>query len=193
LFQSYYTDYQAEFIQTIQNLDFKTIELIYQKIELAREEGKQVFVIGNGGSAASASHWVCDFGKGINVDRSKRLRILSLTDNQAFITALGNDVSYNDIFVEQLKNYLNPGDTVIGLSVSGASENVVRAFQYANDHGATVLSIIGNKKGIMKDYSDISLIIPSSNYGVVEDVHMYINHVISQYMRENNELEAKQN
>jgi len=155
------------------------------KIQLKKNQ--QIFVLGNGGSASSASHWACDFGKGVNVDGVKRLKILSLTDQIPLMTAYGNDINYSDIFVEQLKNLLNPEDIVIGLSVSGNSENVVRAFQYAKDLGAQVISLVGEKEGRMKGLSDISLVIPSNDYGVVEDVHMYVNHVISQFLKKENE------
>ncbi|MBS4205196.1 SIS domain-containing protein [Lederbergia citrea] len=190
MFQSYFTEYRSEFIKALQTLDFTVIEQIFESIKSTRENNQQIFVIGNGGSAASASHWACDFGKGVNVEGVERFRILSLTDNLPFISALGNDMSYGDIFVEQLKNYLKPGDVVIGLSVSGNSENVVRAFQYAKKTGAKVISLVGEKEGRMKELSDISLVIPSSDYGIVEDVHMYVNHVISQYIKKENELKG---
>ncbi|MBS4195184.1 SIS domain-containing protein [Lederbergia citri] len=186
MFRSYYIEYQSEWLRVIQQLDVSIIEKIYKTIKNSTEKNHQIFVLGNGGSAASASHWACDFGKGVNVDGVKRIRIFSLTDQIPLMTAYGNDMSYADIFVEQLKNVLNPGDIVIGLSVSGDSENVVRAFQYARDSGATIISLIGEKAGRMKGLSDISLVIPSSDYGVVEDAHMYVNHVISQYMRKEN-------
>ncbi|MBS4200132.1 SIS domain-containing protein [Bacillus sp. FJAT-49732] len=190
MFRSYYIEYQAEWLNVIQQLDINVIEKIYEKIKNSTENNQQIFVMGNGGSAASASHWACDLGKGVNVNGVKRLRIFSLTDQVPLMTAYGNDMSYSDIFVEQLKNFLNPGDIVIGLSVSGNSENVVRAFQYAKDSGAQVISLVGEKGGRMKVLSDISLVIPSSDYGVVEDVHMYVNHVISQYLRKENEREG---
>ncbi|MBS4220891.1 SIS domain-containing protein [Bacillus sp. FJAT-49711] len=187
LFRAYYSEYQSEWLKVMYQLDIHIIEEIYESIKKSTENNQQIFVLGNGGSAASASHWACDFGKGINVDGVKRLRIFSLTDQVPLITAYGNDMSYADIFVEQLKNILNRGDIVIGLSVSGDSENVIRAFQYAKDTGAQVISLVGEKEGRMKNLSDISLVIPSSDYGIVEDVHMYVNHVISQYMRKENE------
>ncbi|WP_223591745.1 SIS domain-containing protein [Neobacillus bataviensis] len=184
MFASYYYHYKKEFLETIDSLDLDVICKIYETMEEARKNRKQIFLIGNGGSASSASHWACDFVKGVNVGNSIRYKLIALTDNISLITAYGNDVEYEEIFVEQLKNFLNPGDVVIGLSVSGASENIVRAFRYAKDNGAVVISLIGSREGRMKDFSDLSLIISSSNYGVVEDVHMYVNHVISQYIKQ---------
>lgn len=187
MLKPFYDQYQKEFIETLQSLDIGMIEAIGDKIEAARSGNNQVFLIGNGGSAASASHWACDFGKGINVDGKKRLRIVSLADNHSLMSAIGNDYGYENIFLEQLKNLLSPGDLVIGLSVSGDSENVVRAFRYARQNQATVISLIGKKMGRMRQCSDLSLVIPSENYGIVEDIHMYVNHVISQYMKRQNE------
>ncbi|MCR2823162.1 SIS domain-containing protein [Lederbergia panacisoli] len=187
MFRTYYSEYQSEWLRVINELNVDVIERIYERIKNSTKNNQQIFVLGNGGSAASASHWACDFGKGVNVDGVKRLRIFSLTDQVPLMTAYGNDIHYADIFVEQLKNLLNPGDIVIGLSVSGNSENVIRAFQYAKDTGAQVISLVGEKEGRMKGLSDIALVIPSSDYGIVEDVHMYVNHVISQYIRKENE------
>jgi D-sedoheptulose 7-phosphate isomerase len=190
MFQSFFKQYQSQFVETLQSLDEGTVTAICEKIEDARLNEKQVFVLGNGGSASSSSHWACDFGKGINVDRQKRLKIVSLSDPGAVISALGNDIGFADIFVEQLKNLLMPGDLVIGLSVSGDSENIVRAFRYANATGATVISLVGQNEGRMKEHSDLPLVIPSYNYGIVEDIHMFVNHVISQYIRMKNENTA---
>ncbi len=190
MFETYYKQYSAQFAETIRQLDFQVVNRIMEELEQARRDDRQVFVIGNGGSASSASHWACDFGKGVNVEGIKRFRISSLTDNMAWITALGNDISYADIFVEPLRNALRPGDVVVGLSVSGNSENVVRAFQYAKEQGATVIALVGAKEGRMKQLADIALVIPSGDYGIVEDTHMFVNHVISQYLRSRYEQEA---
>jgi D-sedoheptulose 7-phosphate isomerase len=186
MFREYYDDYKKQFLDTIERLDYNIIERVLTIIEDARAQGRQVFVMGNGGSASSASHWACDFGKGINTDRSVRLRIASLTDNTAWLTALGNDLAYADIFAEQLKNVLNAGDVVIGLSVSGDSDNVVNAFRYARERGAAVIALVGAKRGRMAELADLALIIPSEDYGIVEDVHMFVNHVISQHIKQLN-------
>lgn len=191
MFKRYYREYLTQYIDTVQSLDFSIVERILSELDNARRDNRQVFIAGNGGSAASASHWACDFGKGVNVDGTKRFRVISLTDNLAWITALGNDISFGDIFVEQLKNTLREGDVIVGLSVSGNSENVVRAFQYAKDNGATVIALVGAKKGRMEALADISLVIPSEDYGIVEDAHMFVNHVISQHLKQVNLLEAE--
>lgn len=183
MFKEYIENYKKELMDTFNAMDEDILEQIYMSIEIARKGGKQVFVLGNGGSAAAASHWVCDFGKGINVKDSKRLKIYSLMDNMSISSALGNDISYEDVFVEQLNNYLDQGDVVIGLSVSGSSRNLVKALEFARMRNAVTISIIGDYDGIMKKYSDITLLIPSKNYGIVEDIHMSIDHMISQYIK----------
>jgi D-sedoheptulose 7-phosphate isomerase len=191
MFEQYYRHYSSDFINTIQSLNFSVVNRIMQELERARHTDSQVFIVGNGGSAASASHWACDFGKGVNVDGSRRFRVNSLTDNGAWITALGNDLSFSHIFVEQMRNTLQKGDIVIGLSVSGNSENVVRAFDYAKQQGAAVIALVGAKKGRMEAQADIALVIPSEDYGIVEDVHMFVNHVISQYLKQLNQREQE--
>lgn len=184
MFRSFYGNYLDEFMTTLQALDIDIVEQIMTQLEAARQEGRQVFIIGNGGSAASSGHWACDFGKGINMGESKRLRVFSPIDNTALITALSNDIAYDEVFIEQLRNYLDPGDVIIGLSVSGNSENVVRALAYGKEQGAFIISIVGKARGRMAELSDLSLVIHSENYGIVEDIHMFIAHVVSQYMRE---------
>ncbi|NMB45181.1 MAG: SIS domain-containing protein [Firmicutes bacterium] len=183
MFEPFYRNYLSEFRQTLRALDVRDVEKIMRQLESARQEGRQVFIVGNGGSAASSAHWACDFGKGLNVGESKRLRVCSLTDNVALSTAISNDIAYDEVFVEQLKNRLNPKDVVIGLSVSGDSENVVRALAYAREQEALAISIVGKAEGRMVRLTDISLVIPSRNYGIVEDTHMFIAHVVSQYMK----------
>ncbi|TCP22665.1 D-sedoheptulose 7-phosphate isomerase [Scopulibacillus darangshiensis] len=193
MFQAYFENYKADFIAALGNLDFSDVNEIYQVIEKARRNRQQVFVIGNGGSAASAAHWGCDFGKGINVGDSERLKITTPVDGMTTLTALANDISYDDIFKEMLKNQISENDVVIALSVSGDSENLIKALDFAKKKNALTVAIIGEKKGRVKDYSDLTLIIPSEDYGIVEDLHMFINHVISQFIKQQNNQALKSN
>lgn len=174
-------DYNTEFIETISAIKVKDIQMISQLIE-ERQGKNNIYMIGNGGSAASASHWVCDFNKGTELPEGEKIRMFSLVDNTPSVTALGNDISYEDIFLEQLKCYLSPNDLVIGLSVSGNSSNIVRALAYAQESKTVTASIVGDYGGEMIKYSDYPLVIPSKNYGIVEDMHMYLCHVISQFI-----------
>ena len=150
---------------------------------------KQIFVIGNGGSASTASHIACDLGKGTSVPGKPRLRVISLTDNVATMTAWSNDVSYEDVFIEQLKNLVNPGDLVLGISASGNSENVIRALRYASEIGCKTVGWSGFGGGKLAEICDINVIVDSNLYGPVEDVHLILNHILHAWIRE--ELTSK--
>ncbi len=185
--QEYYEKYTEELNEALKGLDKAEIQKLWEKMEEIRLSGGKIFVLGNGGSAAAASHWICDFSKGINTDSSRRLKIYSLADNLSVATALGNDFSYDEIFSEQLKNVLTKEDLVISLSVSGSSSNLVNAHLYAKEKGAFTAAIIGDYHGKLEQVSDLVIAVPSRNYGIVEDIHMTIDHVVSQYMRICNE------
>jgi len=183
----FFDDYSAELRNTMDQISREEIEKLYALLNEARENGKHVFVLGNGGSAAAASHWVCDFGKGINTENSKRLKIFSPVDNSAVFSAYGNDCAYDQTFVEQLKNLLEVGDLVVSLSVSGNSGNLLEGHRYAKKAGAKTVCIVGDKNGKLIDMSDLSIVIKSMNYGIVEDIHLILAHTMSQYMRASNE------
>lgn len=184
----FFDDYSAALKSTMDKINREEIEQLYRLIDDARLTGKRVFVLGNGGSASAASHWVCDFGKGINTSTSKRLKIFAPVDNSAVFSAYGNDCAYDQTFVEQLKNLLEEGDLVISLSVSGSSGNLVESHRYANAVGAKTVCIVGDKNGALIDMSSLSIVIPSTNYGIVEDIHIILEHSMSQHMRANNEI-----
>lgn len=183
-FSDFIETYKDAYHKTLDNLNESSIQGILSHLVSARDNGNTIFVLGNGGSAASASHWVCDFNKGASHDRHPRFKVVCLSDNTPIVTALGNDVSYTSVFSEQLKNFLSEGDVVIALSVSGNSANLVEALDFANANGAQTLSIIGDYDGRLKEVAQDTLVVPSKNYGIVEDVHMYIAHVLSQYLAE---------
>ena len=152
------------------------IETLWQ----AYQEDRQVFIIGNGGSASTASHMQCDFAKGICVDGQRRFRAMSLTDNVALMTAIGNDVSYEKVFTDQLKVFLHRGDVLVAITASGNSPNILDAVQYANAQGATTIGLIGFGGGKLKAMVHHNVTVCSRNYGHVEDVHMTLDHLISQ-------------
>ena len=141
--------------------------------------GAQVFVFGNGGSAANASHFVTDVGKGSSDALGKRFRILSLNDNTSWITALGNDYSYDDIFLRQLQNYAQPGDIAFVMSVSGNSPNLVKAMTWAGENGLRTVALVGAKRGHLADICEQAVIVPETHYGRVEDAHMTICHMLA--------------
>ena len=175
-------NYSEELKTTLDAIDRAELAELEASIEDARVNGKHVFILGNGGSAAAASHWVCDFGKGINVGDSKRLKIMAPSDNSSIFTAYGND-AYDQTMVEQIMNFIGPGDLVIALSVSGKSGNLVEAQKYAKSVGAKTICIVGDYNGSLIGISDLSIVLKSKNYGVVEDIHLVLEHAISQDMK----------
>jgi D-sedoheptulose 7-phosphate isomerase len=153
-------------------------------------ERRQVFIVGNGGSAATASHMANDLNKFTIVQGQPRFRAMALTDNVPLLTAVGNDLSYADVFVEPLRNWLQPGDLVIGISASGNSQNVLKAATYAKAQGARVVGFCGQPGGQLAQLADLKVIIPSSQIGQQEDGHMILDHVISLALREAIRAEA---
>ena len=166
-----------------QELDMEKLERVLQLLASARDQGRRVFVLGNGGSAATAIHMVCDQSKGTIRAGERRLRVISLADNMAVMTAWANDTSYEMVFCEQLANLLDPGDVVIALSASGNSPNVLRAVEYANQHGATTIGFLGFGGGKLKEMVQVDITVSCRDYGVVEDVHLSLNHILSQCLK----------
>lgn len=156
----------------------------------AWRRGKTIFVMGNGGSASTASHFANDLAKGTIVEGKPRMRALALTDNIPVMLAWANDTSYENIFVEQLKNLMQGGDFVIGLSGSGNSPNVVRAVEYANQNGAITLGLVGFDGGKLLKIAHHSLHVPSFHMGQAEDMHLAITHLITDMMKKEIERSA---
>jgi D-sedoheptulose 7-phosphate isomerase len=144
---------------------------------------KQVFTVGNGGSASTASHMAADLGKNTIGPNMRRFRILSLNDNAAIVTALANDIGYEHIFSEQLVNLIHPGDLLVAISGSGNSPNVVRAMTYAREQCAEVVAVLGFDGGHAAGLADLAVIVPVDHYGIVEDVHLIINHILVDYFK----------
>jgi D-sedoheptulose 7-phosphate isomerase len=161
-------------------------ELI-DRLRSALQENRQIFVFGNGGSAANASHFATDLGKGASDKMGKRFRVLSLNDNVSWMTALANDYAYEDIFVGQLQNYGQPGDLALSLSVSGNSPNCVKALAWAKQHGLQTVALVGAKRGRMAEIAERVIVINDMHYGRVEDAQMTICHLICYAFMENPE------
>ena len=162
------------------------VEKINQVVDLllgAQRSGCKVLIFGNGGSASTATHMACDLAKTALVPGQRSIRAISLTDNVPIMTAWANDASYDCIFQEQLASLLDPGDVVIAISASGNSPNVLRAIEYANQHGAITIGLIGFGGGKLKDMVNIDVTISSHDYGHVEDFHLTLNHLLAQYIR----------
>jgi len=147
-------------------------------------EDRQLFAFGNGGSGSNTSHFITDLGKSSSDKLGKRFRCMSLNENMAWITALGNDYSYEDVFVGQLQNYARPGDLVLTMSVSGSSPNLVKAIEWANNQGLTTIALVGGKRGKLADIAQEVIVIDSEHYGRVEDAHMTICHMLCYYFIE---------
>ena len=143
----------------------------------ALEGGKTVFMMGNGGSAATASHYAADFNKGLSYGKAKRFRFICLSDNTATFTAYANDVSYDEVFVEQLRNFLEPGDLVIAISGSGNSRNVLKAIEHANGAGAITVGLTGYDGGQLRRIARHGVHIPVDDMQVTEDLHMVLDHL----------------
>lgn len=142
---------------------------------------KQVFTLGNGGSASTASHMAADLAKNTIGPHMHRFRVHSLNDNTAMLTALANDLGYENVFSEQLQNLIRPGDLLITLSASGNSPNVLNAIRYAQRQSAAVAGILGFEGGEAAQLVDLAIVVPSDAYGVVEDVHLIINHIVVEH------------
>ena len=158
----------------------EAIDLLFR----AWQDQRTVFLIGNGGSAATASHMMNDLNKYTVVPGRRRFRAMALTDNVPLLTAIGNDAEYADIFVEPLRNLLCPGDVLIAISASGNSPNIVKAVEYARQKGATVIGFCGHPGGNLARLADLAVTIPSDRIGQQEDGHMILDHVISAALRE---------
>jgi D-sedoheptulose 7-phosphate isomerase len=157
------------------------------RLRSALQENRQIFVFGNGGSAANASHFATDLGKGASDKMGRRFRILSLNDNVSWMTALANDYAYEDIFVGQLQNYGQPGDLAMSLSVSGNSPNCVKALAWAKQNGLHTVALVGAKRGRMAEIAEQVIVINDTHYGRVEDAQMTICHLLCYAFMENPE------
>lgn len=163
--------------RALESVPVEQIAGVVETLKRVHRENRQVFAIGNGGSACNASHFAVDLGKGASDAMGKRFRVLSLTDNVGWITALGNDYSYADVFVGQLQNYAQAGDVLISISVSGNSPNCVKAMEWAKAHGVTTIALVGAKRGRMAEIADQLIVIQDTHYGRVEDVQMNLLHL----------------
>lgn len=160
-------------IDQINKEDFNTVINILVD---AKDNGKQIFIMGNGGSAATASHYVCDFNKGISYGKEKKFKLICLNDNIPTMMAIANDLSYDDIFLNPLQTYYNKGDIVIGISGSGNSENVVRAIRWANENGAVTIGLTGYSGGEVKRLCKYNIHVPINDMQITEDLHMVLDH-----------------
>ncbi len=169
--------YFSKLKSTLDNMDRNEINTLINLLIQARDEGRKIFIMGNGGSASTASHSVCDFNKGLSYGKDRRFKMICLNDSLATISAYSNDVSYEVVFLEQLKNFLDPRDIVIGISGSGNSKNILLAIDYANSVGAETIGITGYDGGKLKFIAKHSVNANVQDMQISEDMHMILNHL----------------
>lgn len=178
-------NYFNEIRQAFDEISFKEIEKITKIIYSAYLKKKHIFVMGNGGSAVTASHFACDLGKGTlspkNKKNIKRFKVTSLTDNIATITAWSNDLNYDQIFSEQLKNLLSQDDVVIGFSASGNSPNILKAIKLAKKMKAITIGLVGFDGGKLAKIADVCVMAKINKYDAAEDIHLILAHIITRY------------
>lgn len=168
-----YFDQVKRTIDLIDKSDFNTVMNVLVE---GRDQGKQVFVMGNGGSGATASHFVCDFNKGISWGKDKKFKFICLNENIPSLMAYANDLSFDDIFVYPLQTYFNPGDIVIGISGSGNSKNVLKALDFANENGGITIGLTGYDGGRAKQICAYNVHIPVHDMQITEDLHLVLDH-----------------
>jgi D-sedoheptulose 7-phosphate isomerase len=160
--------------------DSETFHQIVSRILNAYHHGNYIFTMGNGGSGSTASHFVCDINKGCCLDLEKKFKMICLNDNMPSILALANDVSYESVFIEPLKNFFNPGDLVIGISGSGNSQNILNALSYAKENGGITIGLTGFSGGKLASLAEIAYVADIDDMQKVEDLHMILIHMIMQ-------------
>jgi D-sedoheptulose 7-phosphate isomerase len=177
--------YFEHFDRVLAGVPHSKVEQVADKLHYAYETGRKVFIFGNGGSAALASHFACDLGKGATMpgNSHKRFKVLSLTDNMPLLTAWANDASYEQVFAEQLRNFVQSGDIAFAISGSGNSPNVLLGLQAAREAGAFNIGLAGYQGGKMRSLCDLCIVIPSDNMQIIEDLHVSVSHAIFTVVR----------
>ncbi len=176
-------DHIDEVRSVLARIPINAIERVVSIILEAYRQNKHVYILGNGGSASTATHFACDLSKATIIEGRVRLRVTSLTDNVALLTAWANDTSYENVFAEQLCNLVNSGDVVIAISASGNSPNVLAAIEAARARGAVTVGLVGFAGGSVKRVADAAIHVRSDSYGVVEDCHLVLEHAITESTR----------
>ncbi len=177
--------YKTEVLAAIDRIDTGRVQQAIEWFREARDASRHIFVCGNGGSASTASHFACDIVKGASYNRDSRFRIMALTDSLATITAYSNDVGYDCVFAEQLKNFAQPGDLVMCISGSGNSPNVLRAIEYANSIGCKTIALTGRDGGKLGPLAQLGIQVAVPHMGRIEDAHMIVCHMIAYHFMEN--------
>ena len=181
-FMEFVENYYQQYIRVLNAFDKSSLEPVLDTFLDVRDKGGTLWVAGNGGSAAIGDHTVCDVTKGTHAEGQPTIKSISLTSNTAMLTALGNDLDYEQVFSQQLKYYLGKNDALLLVSSSGNSPNVVKACEYANSRGVPTIAFVGFKGGKLRDIAKHCVWIPIENYGMAEDAHQSLMHVTTQYI-----------
>src|SRR5262245_48759300 len=180
---AFVADYASRAAAALKSVRPGEVERAVTAMKRAIQADRLIFTCGNGGSAAIANHLTCDCSKGIATNTTLRPRVVSLSSTVELITAIANDMAFPEIFAYQLKNAARAGDVLITISSSGDSENIIRAIDWAGENGMTTIALSGFTGGRSAQMADISLHVAAANYGVVEDVHQSLIHMLAQYVR----------
>ncbi|HZQ08824.1 MAG TPA: SIS domain-containing protein [Anaerolineae bacterium] len=177
---NFFQTYLTQESEILQHIPLEPLEHLLMLLQHARTERRHVFLFGNGGSAATASHFACDLGKGTIRHDKPRFRVIALNDNLPTFSAYANDHGYDRVFAEPLINLASEGDLAIALSGSGNSPNLLRAVEEAKTRGLVTIGFTGFAGGALKDMVDVAIIVPSRNMGQIEDVHLVLTHALCQ-------------
>ena len=183
-------EYWSQHLECIKRMDLEMLEKIVGVLLRAHRSGKKVYAMGNGGSAATASHLACDLNKTAAVKGRPRFKVISINDNVPVMLAIANDIRYEEVFAEQLENFLESQDVVFLISGSGNSPNLLRAAEFARSRGAVTVALLGFEGGKLKAMVDHPFVVPSRQYGVIEDLHMSICHFLTFYFKKLLSLDA---
>lgn len=178
-------EYKAKLLNALETVDMSSVTRAIEILAKARDNNRHIFVCGNGGSASTASHFVTDMVKGASFQRDARFRIMALTDSMPTITAYSNDVGYDCVFAEQLKNFAQKGDVVMAISGSGNSPNVLCAMEYANSLGCETIALTGRDGGKLGPMAKVQIRVAEPHMGRIEDGHLIVCHMICYYFMEN--------
>jgi D-sedoheptulose 7-phosphate isomerase len=181
---SFSREYKSKLLQALETVDLEEVGQAIEVLRQARDGNKHIFVCGNGGSASTASHFVCDMVKGASFERDSKFRIMALTDSMATITAYSNDVGYDCIFAEQLKNFAQAGDVFMAISGSGNSPNVVAAMEYARSAGCETIALTGRDGGKLGPLAKVQIRVTEPHMGRIEDGHLIVCHMLCYYFME---------
>jgi D-sedoheptulose 7-phosphate isomerase len=187
--QNWIEQYLQEQKKALSSIAAPAVEDLILQFKQALKENRQIFVFGNGGSASNVSHFVTDLGKCSSDVTYRRFRCHSLNENLSWITAIGNDYAYEDVYLRQLQNYAQEGDVVMVLSVSGSSPNLIKAVAWSKQNGIRTIALIGGARGKLAAMADTVVVIEATHYGVVEDCQMHICHMICYAFVENEALQ----